>query len=337
MEDRTVFQKLWLAGCLVFLISNQGWGQEWASKMFEVRTHDFGAVARGAKVSYEFELQNIYEETVHIAAVRSSCGCTSPSIKNDTLKTWEKGAIVAKLNTDSFLGHKSATITVTIDKPYYAEVQLNVSTNIRGDVVFEPGSVQFGTVQQGQPATAKVHVSHAGRSDWMISDVRSNDEFLSVDLVETNRGGGRVGYDLTVKLKDNAPAGFLQSQLALVTNDSRSPSVSLPVEGKVESALSVSPGALSLGELTPGDSVEKKLIVRAEKPFRITAVRCDNQAFQFAELSAEPKKIHFLPLTFTAGEKGGTVVQKIVIETDLAGASGETVATAVVKASDSET
>lgn len=333
-----MFQKLWLASCLVFLLSSQGWSQEWANKMFEVRTHDFGAVARGAKEVYEFELQNIYEETVHIAGVRSSCGCTSPSIKNDTLKTWEKGAIVAKLNTDSFLGHKSATITVTIDKPYYAEVQLNVSTNIRGDVVFEPGSVQFGTVQQGQTATAKVHVSQAGRSDWMINDVRSNDDFLSVDLVETNRGGGRVGYDLTVKLKENAPVGFLQSQLALITNDNRSPSVSVPIEGKVESALSVSPSALSLGELSSGKSIEKKLVVRAEKPFLITAVKCDNEAFQFAELPQESKKIHFLPLTFTAGEKGGTVVQKIIIETDLAGgACGETIATAIVKAEDSET
>lgn len=330
-------RNLWLAAVLVLMLAPLGYGQEWASKMFKVRTHDFGAVARGANVSYEFELQNIYEEPVHIASVRSSCGCTTPSIKTPTLKTWEKGAIIAKLNTDSFLGHKSATITVTIDKPFYAEVQLNVSTNIRGDVVFEPGSVQFGTVEQGEPAVAKVHVSHAGRSDWTITDVRSGEDYLSVELHETNRGGGRVGYDLTVKLKEDAPAGFLQTQLALVTNDGRSQSVTLPVEGRVESALNVSPGALPLGELKPGEMTEKRLIVRAKKPFRITAVKCDNQAFQFADLPNEPKKIHFLPLTFTAGTEAGTIVQKIVIETDLAGgAKGEAIATAVVTSDASE-
>lgn len=333
-----MIRKLWLAVCLLPLIASFGMGQDWANKMFKVRSHDFGAVAKGAKVYYDFEVENIYEETVHIASVRSSCGCTSPSIKNDTLKTWEKGAIVAKLNTDSFLGHKSATVTVTIDKPFYAEVQLNVSSNIRGDVVFEPGAVQFGTVEQGEPGEAKVHVSQAGRSDWQITDVRSNDDYLAVEMNETNRGGGRVGYDLKVRLKENAPVGFISSQLALITNDGRSPSVSLPVEGKVESALSVSPGALSLGDLKPGETTEAKLIVRAKKPFRITGIECDNASFKFGDLPEEAKKLHFLPLTFTAGEKGGTVVQKIKIETDLAGGiSGESVATAIVTEDNSET
>ncbi|PQO44449.1 hypothetical protein C5Y93_18725 [Blastopirellula marina] len=305
--------------------------QDWANKMFKVRTHDFGSVAKGAKVFYEFELQNIYEEDVHIAGVRSSCGCTSPSIKNDTLKTWETGAIVAKLNTDSFLGHKSATVTVTIDKPYYAEVQLNVSTNIRGDVVFEPGSVQFGTVEKGEGGIAKVHVSQAGRSDWTITDVRSNDDFLAVQMQETNRGGGRVGYDLTVRLKENAPVGFITSQLALITNDGRGRSIPLNVEGKVDSPLSVSPGAFQLGELKPGQTVEKKLIVRANKPFKITGVKCDSECFQFAELPEEAKKMHFVPVTFTAGPEGGKVAQKITIETDLVGGtSGESLATGVV-------
>ncbi|RCS50525.1 DUF1573 domain-containing protein [Bremerella cremea] len=333
-----MYRKLWLAVCLVPLFANLGMSQDWANKMFQVRTHDFGTVAKGAKVFYEFEIQNIYEEDVHIAGVRSSCGCTSPSIKNETLKTWEKGAVVAKLNTDSFLGHKSATVTVTIDKPFYAEVQLNVSTNIRGDVVFEPGSVQFGTVEKGEGGVAKVHVSQAGRSDWTITDVRSNDDFLGVEMLETNRGGGRVGYDLTVRLKENAPVGFISSQLALITNDGRAPSIPLNVEGKVESPLSVSPGALQLGELKPGESTQKKLIVRANKPFKITGVKCDSECFKFAELPSEAKKMHFLPLTFTAGAEGGKVAEKIVIETDLAGGTeGESVATAVVLGGAAET
>ena len=48
--------------------------QEWAKKMFKVTSHSFGSVARGAKAEYQFELQNLYEEEVHVAAVRTSCG-----------------------------------------------------------------------------------------------------------------------------------------------------------------------------------------------------------------------------------------------------------------------
>src|SRR5687768_3631663 len=62
--------------------------KEWAQKMFKVTTHDFGHVAHGAKAEIAFEIQNLYEEDVHIADVRTSCGCTTPTVTKPTLKTW---------------------------------------------------------------------------------------------------------------------------------------------------------------------------------------------------------------------------------------------------------
>ncbi|MFI4877146.1 MAG: DUF1573 domain-containing protein [Blastopirellula sp. JB062] len=319
-----------LAFCLT--LASVASAQDWARKMFSVTSHDFGTVARGADAIYEFDLQNIYEEDVHVAAVRSSCGCTTPSIKSGDLKTWQKGAIVCKFNTDSFLGEKSATVTVTIDKPYYAEVQLNVRGHIRGDVVFQPGAVKLGSVDQGEPASAKVNVAYAGHNNWQIMDVRSDNPHLSVEMSEPMRGSGRIAYDLIVKLKDDAPVGYIQDHLTLVTNDSRNPNITLPVEGKVAPAVTVSPAALALGEVEQGESVKKKLIVRAKKPFKITSIQCDDKSYQFAEPSGDAKLLHFIPITYTAGEKSGKQTQKIVIETDIgSGAAGETVATVMVK------
>ncbi|PHR98262.1 MAG: hypothetical protein COA78_26400 [Blastopirellula sp.] len=306
--------------------------QDWAKKMFTVTSHDFGTVARGSKTVFRFEIQNKYEEDLHISGVRTSCGCTTPSIENATLKTWEKGAIVAKFNTNSFLGSKDATITVTIDKPFRAEVQLSVKGTIRGDVVLTPGLIQLGNVEQGETATSKVHIAYAGKSNWQIVDVRSANPALAVELVQTNRSAGRAGYDLVVRLKEGAPVGFIQGPLTIVTNDSYNPNISLAIEGKINSAVTVSPAALSLGELTVGETVQKKIIVRAKKPFKITSIKCEDKCFEFGDLPKEAKKLHFLPVTFTAGEKPGKITGKIVIETDIAnGASGSTTATALVK------
>src|SRR5947199_1703099 len=113
--------------------------KEWAQKMFAANTHDFGHVARGAKAEFAFELQNVYEEDVHIADVRTSCGCTTPTITKPTLKTWEKGSIVATLNTRSFVDQRNSTLTVVIDKPTYAEVHLNIAGYSHADVDFHPG------------------------------------------------------------------------------------------------------------------------------------------------------------------------------------------------------
>jgi len=142
--------------------------QDWARKMFEVTSHDFGTIARGAKAEYEFVFTNLYEDDIHIARVRSSCGCTTPRVEKDTLKTYEQTAVIASINSQSFLGHQSATITVTIDRPFYAEVQLHVKVYVRTDVVLDPASVTLGDVDEGAEVEKTARVTHLGRGDWQI-------------------------------------------------------------------------------------------------------------------------------------------------------------------------
>jgi len=320
-----------MALALIFIAGSDALAQEWAKKMFSTTKHDFGTVARGSKQQYAFKFTNIYKEDVHIASVRSTCGCTTPKKGKDLLKTWEKGEITATLNTNSFLGAKSATITVVIDKPYYAEVQLTVKSYIRCDVVFTPGVVKLGTIDAAQGAESKVDIAYAGRSDWEIVDVRSANQFFEVELDENHRGSGRVNYRMTVRLKPGAPEGYIQDQLAIITDDSKSRSVSLPVEGRVVSPLTISPASLFLGVLKPGQKAEKRLVVRGNKPFRILSVKCDDVSFEFEEPAVVSKTLHFVSVEYTAGEGSGKVTRKIEIETDLGdGLCAECTATATV-------
>lgn len=315
-----------LALGILMLLLGRASAQEWAVKMFSETRHDFGTVARGAKAEYRFELQNLYKEDIHIASVRSSCGCTSPSIAQETLKTWEKGAIIAHFNTKSFTGHKHATVTVTIDKPYYAEVQLSVQGYIRGDVVFEPGEVNFGAVDPEKPSEQFVKVSFAGRSDWEIVDVRSANSKFEVELSDAERNGGQVTYNMLVRLLPGAPAGYLRDQLTIVTNDQSNRNIPLEVEGNVESLLTVSPSSLFLGVLEPGQKVTKQLVVRSKKPFKIMAINCKKGCFEIPS-SSEAKTLHIIPITYTAERKPGAVAEKIEIVTDLATATCQATAT----------
>jgi len=305
--------------------------QEWAKKMFKTTKHNFGTVARGSKQEYAFKFTNVFKEDVHVAGTRSTCGCVTVKTKKDRLKTYETSEIVVTLNTSSYLGGKSSTITVIIDKPYYAEVQLTVNSYIRSDVVFTPGVINFGSVDAGQGAEAAVNIAYAGRDDWEIVDVRSANQFFEVELEEKHRGSGKVTYAMVVRLKPGAPVDYIQDQLAIVTNDSGSRNVSLPVEGRVTSPLTVSPASLFLGVLKPGETAKKRLVVRGNEPFRIVAVRCNHESFSFDEPAATHKTLHFVPVEYTANGRPGKVVEKIEIETDLgSGLSAECTATATV-------
>jgi hypothetical protein len=321
-----------LALPLLLAVNSHASAQEWAKKMFPVTEHPFGTVARGSKQEYRFQIKNIYKEEVHIAGVESSCGCTTPEVTKETLKSLETGEIVAVFNTRSFLGAKAATLTVKIDQPYYAEVQLTVDGYIRSDVVFDPGVVQFGSSDAGEGAETKVKIAYAGRDEWEIVDIRSANRHLEVELDETYRGGGRVNYDMTVRLKPDAPVGYILDQLVVVTDDSGAKTVSVPVEGQVLSPMTVSPASLFLGVVKPGESVKKRIVVRGKKPFRILNVTCSDPSITVDQPDDDSKPLHFLSVEFKGGSQAGKIVDKIHIETDLgSGICGECVASATVE------
>lgn len=297
--------------------------QDWARAMFNHTTHDFGVVARGAKVEHRFVVENVYEEDAHIQSVDSTCGCTTPQVSKRLLKTWEKAEILVSVDTRGFLGRKDATIKVVFDQPFPAEVQLHVHTYIRSDIVVQPGAVSFGSVIQGAGASQTVAVSYAGRDDWRIARIESANPYIEATAAETKRTPGQVGYGLSVRLKPDAPPGYIRDQLVLVTNDydARAARVPVALEGLVVSALSVRPSPLLMGVAEVGRPVARNLVVQGRAPFRIVAVRSSDERFQ-CKAPGDTKAAHVLPVTFLANDakpSERTLSAKIRIETDLSG------------------
>lgn len=320
---------------LIALVATPCFGQEWAQKMFKVTSHDFGTVARGAKVEYSFVFENLYMEDVHISHAYSSCGCTSVRVENPTVKTYEKGAIVATFNTNSFYGQRGATLTVVIDRPFYAEVQLQDKGYIRTDVDFQPGSVQFDPVDQGIGYRQIVDVNYNGGQDgWKVVGIKSNNPHITAKAIEAARNYGQTTYRLEVHIDKTMPAGYFNDHLMLVTNDETNQQIPVLVEGRVVPGISVSPTALFMGVVQPGQTVTKKLVVTSKKPFRILSITCtDPKSFKF-DISKEggPAKLHQIPVTFVAGADVGKIVKTIKIKTDQGEMTPELAAYAVVAA-----
>jgi hypothetical protein len=315
-----------IAGLLLLAASAQG--QEWARKMVVgPATHDFGIVARGAKADHHFVIENIYEETAHIKSVTSSCQCSKPTVSKQFLKTWEKAEVVITLDTRAEPGRKDGTVEVELDLPYPAKIQLHVHSFIRGDVVVQPGVVAFGFVNQGAGASRELKITYAGRNDWKITKVECANRFIKADAIETSRVLGtssKITYSLSVKLKKDAPPGYIREPLVLVTNDleARSARVPVNIEGLVATALTVRPSSLTMGAAEIGSPVTSNLVVQGHGPFRIVAIHSSDDRFE-GKAPAGSKQYHIVPITFLAKDAKtapGKVNAKIHIETDLAGA-----------------
>jgi hypothetical protein len=295
--------------------------EAWVAKMFEKQEHNFGTVARGSDTVYRFAVKNIYKQDIELLSVRSSCGCTSPSIEKKVLKTGDVGYVTAAFNTRTFTGVHGATLTVEVrwnDGGNWrrGETQLRVNGNIRGDVVFTPGAVRFDSVDQGKISEQNVVVAYAGRSDWKIVDVRGASDDLEVEMTRKQQSSQRATYELLVRLKDSAPAGYFNDQLVIVTNDEQNPRIPMYISGRVVSAISA-PDSVLLGEVARGGQVSKKIIIRGRAPFRILSVQCeDEECFQF-NTDDQARERHIVEIVFNANRDPGTVRQTIHLATDL--------------------
>jgi hypothetical protein len=298
---------------------------DWGKEMFDKTEYNFGTIARGAKAEYRFNFQNIYNEDVYVLSAVSTCGCTSPKATQSTLKKWEKAQIVATVDTRSFYGPKEAAVKVRLGfagSPTTTEVILKVSCLIRGDVVVQPGAVEFGSVYQGtSDAERRVTISYAGRSDWRILRIETNNPNFEIRAGESGRSGGQVSYELWLRLKENTPVGYIKDQLVLVTNDlnTRTSRVPVPIEAIIVPGVTVRPSLLVLGVVTSGQSVTKHLVVQGRNPFRIVRVDSADGRFQ-CHVPEAANTLHLVPVTFTASGTPGNVSQTLRIQTD--GASG---------------
>ncbi len=287
--------------------------RNWAEKMFSKLSHDFGVVARGAESRYTIVIHNLYKEAVHIQNVSTMCNCASAAVSTNVLGTHQEARLEISMDTERYMRNRDTQVVVTIDQPFPIVVRIPVKVYIRTDVVLTPGSVNFGKVNAGTSAERVVEVTYAGRPDWKITGVNTNNSSLKADCVEKLRANGQVMYELKVALAPDAPAGPIRQYMTLVTDDANSPHVPVLVSGEIERDITA-PQLISLGRVQVGESKTTSVVIRGQQPFAINSFECDSDqaAFRFRP-STGTKPIHVIPLTFTAPRKTGPFTETFTV------------------------
>jgi hypothetical protein len=308
-------RRLVLAALAVLTAGSVGVGQEWAERMLDHTSHDFGTVNHGSRVEHKFVLTNIYLEDARIAALRPSCHCFRAWADRSELKTWEKAEITVATDTRAFSGARNATVTVVLDRPFPAEVRLDLRGFIRGDLMIQPDAIALGTLRQGHSDWKKAVLTHAGRSDWRITRIDVGSPYLHVWAIPTAAGEDRISYDLWVRLKQDVPRGSFAGQFTLVTNDGAAPAarIPVPVTGNVTAA--AGPVVSVPDILVPaGESVTQRIVVHGDKPFEILRVQSPDSRLRFA-WPEKSDTVQVVTATYTAGTAEENVATTARFET----------------------
>jgi hypothetical protein len=154
----------------------------------------------------------------------------------------EKATIRVAMDARRFSGPKSCAIWVTVGHPSWSEVRLKVMAVTRDDLVCNPGEVAFGPVEQGQTPSVLLDVEYAGSLALQIHEaVVPKGAPFAATVKELYRRPGRVGYQVKVSLKKDAPLGQFRQTLFLKTNDPGAALLPLQVHGAIQAPLKVVP------------------------------------------------------------------------------------------------
>lgn len=288
----------------------------WADALFEELSKDFGSVPKGPALTHPFRLVNKTRAPVTISNVRVSCGCVTASVLKATLAPGEETIVHAHMDTRRFSGSKTVTIYVQFSQPSSDEVRLWVQANSRDDVSVAPETFAFGVTKRGSNATSTVTITFLGGSEARILDVQCESNYVQTTLQALPRQHGDVQYQLTARLRADAPVGKWYTDIWVRTNNAAMPRVRVPLTVEIESALSISPAAVALGQVKVGSETERKVIVRGVKPFRITAVRGVDKNLLVRDSTSDSKPVHVLTVTLKGGETG-EVNRTVKVVTDL--------------------
>jgi hypothetical protein len=193
---------------------------------------------------------------------------------------------------------------------------LVVSANGRDDFTITPDTLAFGPTRRGTSPTHSVTISFFGNNQWRILDAKSDSNYVKPTLRELRRDHHDVSYQLSATIRSDIPVGKWYTDIWLRTNNAGTPRIRVPLTVEVEPTLSVSPAVTHLGEVKTGETVDRKVIVRGDKPFRIVGVKGGDAQFSVNHLTAESKTIHVVTISLKPS-KTGEQTWSVKLQTDM--------------------
>lgn len=289
----------------------------WADGLFEELHRDFGTVPHGSMLSHPFRLTNKTDKTVKVQSLRVSCGCTVASMPTAVIPPGQSTVLTAQMDTRRFVGPKTVTIYVQFEQPVWEEVRLSVTANSREDVAVNPETLAVGKMQRGESPTRSVTVSFIGDPNWQILGTTCESSYVHPAVREVRRQNGETVYELSAQMRADVPVGKWFTDVWLTTNQAGTPRIRVPLTVEVDPPISASPVAAELGETAPGQAVEKKILLRGVKPFRILEVKGTDAELTVQKPDGkEPRAVQLLTIVYKPSA-AGRLNRTLQIVTDL--------------------
>lgn len=249
---------------------------------------DFGTVAKGETVSWDFSVRNTGSADLEILSVQPACGCTIADF-DKVIKPGQTGKIHAVVDTTAFSGPIAKTIAVQTNDPNTPMAQLTMRATVKPFVQAVPNGFLRYMLQLGQADKQSTILVTDDVEPFEIVSIQSPAEYIKVDyekvpVAERVQAGhsGQEQYRLNVTVGGpDAKVGPIAEKVRIVTNSKHQPEFLLSVTGLIRPAYVVNPSVLNFGEVAFGDPAATRTVTvsstdRSNEAFQVTKVESSN-------------------------------------------------------------
>lgn len=214
-----------------------------AKIQFATPIYDFGKATAGEAISYTYIFTNVGTETLTIASVTPSCGCTTAGEWSRTAEPGKIGTIPIRFNSPNYGGPVAKTVTVKCNDPAQETIVLQIKGNIWQPIDVTPRYAMLNATTESPFATTTVRITNNLDQAITLSPPESNNKAFEAELKTIQEG--RI-FEVTVKTVPPLAAGNVSAIINLKTSATNMATVSITAFANVAPVVTVVPPTINL-------------------------------------------------------------------------------------------
>jgi hypothetical protein len=198
---------------------------------------DFGYVPKTGKVVHTYRVKNVGQDTLVIGKVRTTCGCTTTPLSKERIAPNETADMKVVFDPEKLIGGDQTTrkLQVVSNDPMkpFAEVQFTAKLGKTNSLVkVYPAGINLDTISEGTGVARTVTLENISGEKLSMVLIEGPGEDVDIELPGNSLDPGQK-VQMTLRLKEGAASGNLQTSVTLDFECSRIARVSIPIAAVV--------------------------------------------------------------------------------------------------------
>lgn len=293
--------------------------------VFEEKSHDFGSVKRGAKLTHQFKFSNQGKGVLVIQGVHAACGCTVVSTDKGKVNAYqpgEAGFVEVVFDTTNFSGRIDKDVTVITNETTRAATKLTLNASISSEIAAKPPLLDFGDVNASTGESQSFVVEAEPGVTVAADQIRYTKETLevAVEALANNK------WKFTVKLKPNVGTGFLKDMIYIPNSSVSLKELPVPIRANVQGNIRVSHNYIEFGAVAPKDAAMRTVDLVVDGGYEIVGSKAEiningsrvSDVNPFVDIKIDPKGTAGRKIAVklkNATENSGSVHGKLLLQT----------------------